>query len=1396
MYMRATGKANGTESTKIATFLWLIGRQAREIYNTLFPNDGTENGILGEDIVMAPVQGENAAVAVVNQRTLNDVLKAFDGYCIPKKNTTMESFKFNNILQKEKQPFAEFETELRKQIQFCDFNSKCECGKELKYEERMLKDRIIIGVEDKKLQLKLLDGKDEPLNKVIEMCKTYEAAKENKVMLNEKNQSSINSMVEQQPVETVNAVTRRCYNCGNDFNANHLQSCKAKDINCRSCGRKGHFQRFCKSKGQQINNNGTKPENKIANRKLDNNNGKQQQHSIDWGSSGNFVQIIDGSANGAIKVDHIYRINSSNVVNHTKRWYKEYQIGNQVVKFKLDTGSDVDCIPVKILKKLKVGLENENEEYSVFDYNGNKVNVFGTVKLKCIDTKLKMEHVSHFIVVDDVCEPILGLESSERFGLVKRTDVSSVASLSQTREDFLENNCDVFEGLGKFPGTFSINMRENSKPVLHYKKRIPNSLWDKLKLQLDKMVRDGIISPVDYPTDWVNNLQIVEKPNSNELRICLDPKPLNECIRREHFLIPTIDDLTSGLAEKRVFSVLDLKSGYWQMELDEVSSDLTTFMTPFGRYKFNRVPFGLNFVPELFQREMFKMLGDIEGVIIYFDDVGICAKTEEEHDRIMERVLERARKYNIKFNPEKIQYRKREVKFMGHILFEGKFKANLKYRDAILKMKKPSDKAAVSRFLGILKYLAKFIPNLSKQSAHLRNLTRNDVAFEWTENHDLEFKKLLEIVTSEPVLAIYDPNLPIIVQTDASKDGLGCVIVQNGHPVAYASRTLSKSEQKWAQIEKELLAIVFSCQRFHYFLYGREFTVESDHKPLETLVKRDIDDVTMRLQRMLMALLKYPKMTVVYKPGKEMLVADCLSRAQLSECHEDTDLTGIIHSVTKSACLSEQNYNLYRSIIERDEFFLRICRYVENGWPNYQLLDDLSRVFYKVKDELHFENGLLFRDHRLVIPKELQGKLSKWLHAPHLGIEKTLARARMHYYWPNMNGQIKELVASCAICEKFTRNNQKEELVQEELPRYPFQIVSMDVFEYTGQDFLSVIDAYSGYVIVEHLSNKTARHIVGKLKSNFNKIGYPTVVKSDNVPFNAREFEEFASDYNIIMKFSSPRYPQSNGLAEKGVAIAKNILKRCVEERDTENYQYRILEYNTTPVASMRLTPAQLFFGRVVKTRMPISDSLLHRDNISEETIQNKIKEKREKQKYYYDRNAKALPVLGLGDLVIFKKNGKEWNYGTIVGNVSGRSYIIKDNFDNHFRRNRRFIAKTKNNEVNGGEVMFEENIRSNVACPDALKPIKIVPPLGRNVQADDNDGIEPIDCNVDEPGLPVLNDSHSSSNDYQTAGSSDSEAESASDQETPEPMIVNEPDILRTRSGRVSRPPQRYGWN
>lgn len=1191
VWMIANGKMDKPEKDQIATFIWLLGEQGMTIYNTLYPNDGSQKSMLGSEIP-APTTGNPNAV---RHRTLEEVFKKFDEYCLPKKNVAMESYKFNMISQKEKQSFNEFETELRKQIQFCEF--KCACG--VTYEERMLRDRIIIGIHDKKLQLKLLDSREESLTKVIDTCKVFEAAHANKNILDSKSPVIATVATEEKTHGTIDQIKRFCFNCGYPWDFQHKNVCKAKEVTCRICSKKGHFDRLCRQKGKR---------QQTQQKKDDKDNGRNNRTigSMAWGDmAGKLANRFDKVGNTlSNKIN--FRINSFGL--NRNKWTKAYQIKDGIVKFKIDTGADVNCIPINLVKKMGIGINNQKNDYPVFDYSNNKVKIFGTVKLKCIDLKTKNERETFFLVVNDKFEPILGLDSCIDLGIVKRIDIDKIA-LPDKMESFVKQNGDIFNGFGKFPGEFKIYLRENSKPVLHYKKRIPHALTDRLKSELEKMVRDEIISPVDYPTDWVNNLQIVEKPNGR-LRVCLDPKPLNACIKREHYLIPTIEDLTSGLAKASVFTVIDLTSGFWHMSLDKDTSDLTTFMTPFGRYKFNRLPFGLNCAPEMFQRTMVQIFGDIPGVCIYFDDILIFANDFESHDKILKLVVDRAREHNVKFNSEKIQYRRDSVKFMGNVISYNQVKPGRKYCEALLGMERPKDKPGVLRFLGLLKYLARFIPNLSKITAELRNLTRLDVDFKWTDKHETEFKNLLNVVASEPVLGVYDAKLPVTIQTDASKDGLGCVIVQNGHPIAFASRTLTKSEQRWAQIEKELLAIVFACQRFHYFLYGREFRVESDHKPLETLVKRDIDSVTMRLQRMFMFLLKYPQMTVVYKPGREMLVADCLSRAQLSERDELEGLSGVIHSVVESVCLSEENYNYYRKTLNEDENYARVCKYVENGWPSFHQLNDLSQHFHKLKSELHVERGLLFLDHRLVIPTKLQERLAIWLHEPHLGIEKTLARARKLYYWPGMNGQIKGIVQSCSVCEKFHRNNQKEPLVQEESPKYPFEMVAMDLFEYAGRDYIAIIDYYSNYLIAISLNNKTSGHIIEQINRVFFKMGFPTAIKCDNSPFGSREFDRYASEFNIKFKFSSPRYPQSNGLAEKGVAIAENILKRCYEANDVMSYQYRILEYNTTPVASMQLSPSELFFGRLIKTKLPVSDSLLVRNNLKEELIQEKIEKK------------------------------------------------------------------------------------------------------------------------------------------------------------------------------------------
>ncbi|GBN40363.1 Uncharacterized protein K02A2.6, partial [Araneus ventricosus] len=240
------------------------------------------------------------------------------------------------------------------------------------------------------------------------------------------------------------------------------------------------------------------------------------------------------------------------------------------------------------------------------------------------------------------------------------------------KNELIKQYKDVFTGTGEFPDEpYHITLKDNAIPVIHPPRRVPQALQPKLKETLDKLEKEKIVSKVNKPTDWVQSLVIVEKPNGN-LRLCLDPRDLNKVIKREHYQIPSADDIISRLEGKKIFSVVDLKDGFWHVPLDEVSSEICTFNTPFGRYKFNKMPFGIASAPEIFQKRNQKLFGDIEGVEIYFDDIIVAGNDEASHDAIMSKVLERARSVNIKFNPDKLQYRVSEVKLKTKLPISNK----------------------------------------------------------------------------------------------------------------------------------------------------------------------------------------------------------------------------------------------------------------------------------------------------------------------------------------------------------------------------------------------------------------------------------------------------------------------------------------------------------------------------------------------------------------------------------------------------------------------------------------------------------------------------------------------------------------------------------------------------
>lgn len=752
-----------------------------------------------------------------------------------------------------------------------------------------------------------------------------------------------------------------------------------------------------------------------------------------------------------------------------------------------------------------------------------------------------------------------------------------------------------------------------------------------------------------------------------------------------------------------------MKDGYFQVGIDDESSDLCAFGTPFGLYKFCRLPFGICSAPEVFQRLNCECFGDIAGVGIYFDDIIITGSSELEHDQNLQLVLERAEKFNIKFNKQKIQFKSKQVRFMGQYFSKRGIEPSDEYVKAIVDMPIPSNKQDLLRFLGMGKYLSKFIPNMSKITAPLRNLTHNNADWHWDSEHKNSFDQLKHLITNSPVLAFFDPSYPIEIETDASKDGIGSCIMQQGHPIAFASRSLSKSEIRYAQIEKELLAIVFSCQKFHYLIYGAQnVTLFSDHKPLEAIFKKELQQVPPRLQRMLLKVLHY-NLRVIYKPGKYLYISDTLSRAFLNEKNLDLELEleYVVHSVTRNLPISVEKKNRIKQAYKSDLSLQKLIQVVSSEWPeNKKLIPECIRHYHKIKDFLFVSDSLLFFNYRLIVPVGLRQEMLIKLHEGHVGIEKVKSRARGIFYWPGMNLDIENYIKKCSTCERFARKNNKQTLLPYPIPDRPWQRVGADIFSYANNSYLVVIDSYSTWLEILLLKNKTAHEVILKLKILFSKFGSPDQLICDNIPFGSYSMYEFAKEWNFDIVTRSPNYPRSNGLAEKAVGIAKKMLKKSIVEG--KDIFESLLQYRNSPLKYIDYSPSQLLMNRMCKTKLPVCADLLQPALC--ENVANKLQLRQNYNEAHYNKTATDLSDLAPNqNISVYNHINQRWEPSKILEfDKTPRSYKVLDESGNVLRRNR-FDLRESNNEFNLVDNQSSDE-RFNFTENDSSQNISVTP--------------------------------------------------------------------------------------
>ena len=425
---------------------------------------------------------------------------------------------------------------------------------------------------------------------------------------------------------------------------------------------------------------------------------------------------------------------------------------------------------------------------------------------------------------------------------------------------------------------YRIEVDPDAVPYAPPARRIPPALLPKIKVELEGMVADDIIEEVTEPSAWCAPTVVAYK-KSGSLRICADLRRLNQVIRREPIQMPTLDELCAKVSGSKLFSVLDCKNSYWQVPIAKESQHLLTFSTPLGRFRYKRLCFGLSSAPEVYQRVMYELLKDFQGVVNYIDDIFLFAETVEQHDEILTKVLKHLADSGIRLNEEKCQIRKKAVTFLGHNWSDSGISPGLEKLAAIREMPVPPTRESLRSFLGFATYVgAHFVPHFSARCKPLWELVSKE-EFGWTERLKQTFYSLRQSLSDAHTRAYFDATKPITIQSDACGLGLGATLLQEGHPVLFASRSLTSVETRYSQIEREFLAIVFALTRFRLYLLGAKCrpTVHTDHLPILGLLSKPIDQLSNRIQRWMIVVQQY-ECKFMHIPGKDNLIADALSR--------------------------------------------------------------------------------------------------------------------------------------------------------------------------------------------------------------------------------------------------------------------------------------------------------------------------------------------------------------------------------------------------------------------------------------------------------------------------------------------------------------------------------------
>ncbi|KAL0556882.1 hypothetical protein IC582_005399 [Cucumis melo] len=837
------------------------------------------------------------------------------------------------------------------------------------------------------------------------------------------------------------------------------------------------------------------------------------------------------------------------------------------------------------------------------------------------------------------------LLSQGTWGILASVVDTREADVSLSSELVVRDYPDVFpEELPGLPPhrevEFAIELEPGTVPISRAPYRMAPAELKELKVQLQELLDKGFIRPSVSP--WGAPVLFVKKKDES-MRLCIDYRELNKVTVKNRYPLPRIDDLFDQLQGATVFSKIDLRSGYHQLRIKDEDVPKTAFRSRYGHYEFIVMSFRLTNAPAVFMDLMNRVFREFLDtfVIVFIDDILIYSKTEAEHEKHLRMVLQTLRDNKLYAKFSKCEFWLKQVSFLGHVVSKAGVSVDPAKIEAVTGWTRPSTVSEVRSFLGLAGYYRRFVENFSRIATPLTQLTRKGAPFVWSKACEDSFQNLKQKLVTAPVLTVPDGSGSFVIYSDASKKGLGCVLMQQGKVVAYASRQLKSHEQNYPTHDLELAAVVFALKIWRHYLYGEKIQIFTDHKSLKYFFTQK--ELNIR-QRRWLELVKDYDCEILYHPGKANVVADALSR-----------------KVSHSAALITRQAPLHRDL-ERAEIAVSV------GAVTMQLAQltkrGLAEAGQAVEFSLSSDGGLLF-ERRLCVPSDSAVKtelLSEAHSSPfsmHPGSTKMYQDLKRVYWWRNMKREVAEFVSRCLVCQQVKAPRQKPAGLLQPLsiPEWKWENVSMDFITGLPRTLrgFTVI-----WVVVDRLT-KSAHFVPGKstyTASKWAQLYMSEIVRLHGVPvsivfdrdarFTSKFWKGLQTAMGTRLDFSTAFHPQTDGQTERLNQVLEDMLRACaLEFPGSWDSHLHLMEfsYNNSYQATIGMAPFEALYGKCCRSpvcwgevgeQRLMGPELVQSTNEAIQKIRSRMHTAQCRQKSYADVRRKDLEF-EVGDKVFLK---------------------------------------------------------------------------------------------------------------------------------------------------------------